>query len=125
MKRVVAVIFGFCLLGVSMVHAEEKLPDAMPKAAAQDLDYALLKRADKTQKIVEELQKRLQVETAAENKIIETLAIKYHLRFDDKGKPIDRVDAETGKITRAITIETPPQTAPAKATKTAKAGDKK
>lgn len=123
MKTLISVLLGFCLLGVSVVRADEKLPDSMPRAAAQDLDYAILKRNAKRQEIISELQKRLRIETAEEDKIIEDLAKKYNLHFDDNGKLLDTFDVKTGKISRATT--TPPSTVPtAKSTKTAKAGVK-
>lgn len=95
------------LLFATTALAEEKktLPDSMPVKAAQDLDYTIYVRNRKTNKIIEKYQKLLDEEMKAaiktEVEFVKEIERKYSLTlFDEKGQQVDKVDFETGKITR-------------------------
>lgn len=84
---------------------KKALPDAMPLKAAQDLDYLIFTRNRKTMRILEKYQKlatdEIQQATKTERETVQEVEKKYSIRlFDDKGQAIDKVDFETGKITR-------------------------
>lgn len=105
MKRVASVVFGFFLLGVSVVRADEKLPDSMPTDVAQELDYALYSESRVAREVLEKYQKQAEEEikrrTKKQQDKIDEISKRWKLKLaDDKGQPLDKVDPETGKITR-------------------------
>jgi hypothetical protein len=76
-------------------------PASMPISAAQDLDYALMKRQQIVNDAIEEFKRELAKRTVKQDKTIKELVEKYKLHlYDEKGQPLDSVDVETGKIRR-------------------------
>ncbi len=91
------------VLGTTLARADTKLPDSMPAQAAQDLDYAQMKRARIVNEALEEFKKMLTKLTYKQDKTIAEIVEKYKLHlFDERGQMLDSVDSETGKIHRAV-----------------------
>lgn len=106
MKSLISVMIAFLCLGLTVVHAEKPLPESIPVKAAQDLDYAMYRKAKKLQKLVEKYDKiindELKASTKDETELIERLEKQYSLQLYPKepNGPHDEVDPDTGKVTR-------------------------
>lgn len=93
------------VLSNAVAHADKPLPDSMPVKAAQDFDYAVLRKQRTAQKLFEKYQKLLNEELKASTKdetdLIDRLEKQYSFRaVDEHGQTYDVVDPDTGKITR-------------------------